>query len=280
MNALRLLTRSSLWAIRPEAVPAAILALFPTPTYTARSTALFPTNECPPLDAPYGLPQGALAELVVEWEAAAAGKPGTIGKGGGAQKIAVVPIEGVLTKDGPAWYGSSYDGITRAIESSAADPDVKHIILAVDSPGGEVTGCPETANAIAEAAKVKPVTAVVNGMAASAAYYLASQARHVVLTPSGEVGSVGVRMMHVDISKALENEGVKVTELSSGKFKTEWSPFHPLTADAIEAEQPRMDAVHSDFINAVSSARGERLGQQMRETRIGEGPACSPAKTH
>jgi ClpP class serine protease len=80
----------------------------------------------------------------------------------------------VLTKDGPAWYGSNYDGIVTAAEKAAGDPDVKRIVLAVDSPGGEVIGCPEAAAALAQIAKTKPVSAVVEGCCASAAYWLTS----------------------------------------------------------------------------------------------------------
>jgi len=236
---LQLLTRSLLWSIREEAVIPAILGLT--------------------------RPSEATAD---RWEAA---KPSTMGMGKTGNKMAVIPVEGVLTKDGPAWYGSNYDSISKALEMSAADSDVKHIVMSVDSPGGEVTGLPETAQLVAEVAKSKPVTAMVHGMSASAAYWLTSQARDVVLTPSGEVGSIGVRMMHMDVSKMLDNAGVKVTELYSGDHKTEWSPYKPLSQDAIDAEMPRLQSAHQQFISAVSGARGERLGQQMRESRIGEG---------
>lgn len=248
MNPLQLLTRSSLWCIRPEAIPAAIMAL--------TGSAWMPNQPAP-----------ATASMqALGWEAA---KPSFQGKG--PNKIAVIPIQGVLTKDGPAWYGSNYDTISKALEDATANPDVKHIVLSVDSPGGEVTGLPETGALVREAAKAKPVTAMVEGMSASAAYWLTSQARDVVLTPSGEVGSIGVRMMHVDVSKMLDDQGIKVTELYSGNFKTEWSPYKPLSQEAIDAETPRLQAMHRDFINAVSDTRGQRLAQQMRESRIGEG---------
>jgi signal peptide peptidase SppA len=183
----------------------------------------------------------------------------------------VIPVQGVLTKDGPAWLGSNYDAITDAAHKAAADPSVKHIVLHVDSPGGEAIGLPETAAALASVAKVKPVTAMVHGMAASAAYWLVSQANNIHLTPSGEVGSVGVRMMHVDISKAMTDAGLNVTEMSGGAFKTEWSPFHPVTDEAKADMQAKLDAVHKDFLDAVSIGRGARASRKMRETRFGEG---------
>lgn len=235
---LDLLSRVPLWAIRPEAMASALMSLRTDVKLSAS-----------------GL-----------WEAA---KPTIQGKAG--NKIAVIPVQGVLTKDGPGWYGSNYDTIGQAVESAALNPEVKHIVLSVDSPGGEVTGLPETAALVAQAAKIKPVTAVVDGMSASAAYWLTSQANNAVLTPSGEVGSIGVRMMHMDVSKMLDDWGIKVTELYSGDFKTEWSPYKPLSEEAVANMTPRLQSTHQDFINAVQAGRGERLSQDIREQRIGEG---------
>ena len=177
----------------------------------------------------------------------------------------------MLTKDGPSWYGSNYDAITSAAEQAGADSSVKRVVLAVDSPGGEVIGLPETAAVLAQLAKEKPVSAIVEGHAASAAYWLTSQARDITLTPSGEVGSVGVRMMHIDQSKMLADMGVKVTELQAGEYKTEWSPFKPLTEEAQADMQGRLNATHKNFLNAISAGRGGRVSLKMRAARYGEG---------
>ena len=233
---LTLITRSPFWAILPDKLAPIVAAIVK------------------------GHP------LASDWQAS---KPSTQWKG--PNKIAVIPVQGVLSKDGPSWLGSNYDGITEAAEKAGADPAVKRVVLAVDSPGGEVTGLPETAAVLAQVAKVKPVSAIVEGMAASAAYWLASQASDITITPSGEVGSVGVRMMHVDISKMLEDAGYKVTELYSGNFKTEWSPFKPLSEDAMGDMQKRLESVHNNFINDVASGRGGRVSTEMRGNRMGEG---------
>ena len=230
---VQILSRSRLWAIQADAVVQAVLL------------------------ATHG---------ATGWEAS---KPSLKGRPG--NKTAHIPIEGVLSKDGPAWYGSNYNTISNALEQATADPDVKHIVLSVDSPGGEVVGLPETAALIAQAAQAKPVTAVVEGMSASAAYYLASQARDVISTPSGQIGSVGVRMMHADMSKMLDNAGVKITELFSGDFKTEWSPYTPLSDAAKEDMQPRLAAMHQQFIDAVSAGRGTRASADIQTARYGEG---------
>jgi signal peptide peptidase SppA len=198
------------------------------------------------------------------------------------RRIAVIPVHGVLTKDGPSYYGSNYDTITSALERAAADPAVDRIVLSVDSPGGQVTGLPETAAVVAQVAKVKPVSALVEGTSASAAYWLTSQANDITLTPSGEVGSVGVRMMHVDCSAMLEKAGYKVTELYSGDFKTEWSPFKPVSDEAAADMQSKLEATHKDFIGAVSAGRGNRASASIRKSRFGEGRMFSAdaAKAH
>lgn len=204
--------------------------------------------------------------LKASWCAA---KPST--QGTGKNKLAVIPIQGVLTKDGPDYIGTTYGSIADAAERAADDPAVKRIVLAVDSPGGEVIGLPETAAVIARVARAKPVSAIVDGMAASAAYWLTSQATDITMSPSAEVGSVGVRMMHMDISKNLEDAGIKVTELHSGKFKTEWSAFQPPTDAAREDMQARLTTLHNDFIKDVSAGRGYRARAATRASRFGEG---------
>lgn len=212
-------------------------------------------------------PSALAAILSLEAKPFQAAKPSTMGRG--ANKVAVVPIQGVLASG--SQYGTSYEAIQNAVEAAANDPAVKHIVLSVDSPGGNVTGLPETAATIAAAARIKPVTAMVEGMAASAAYWLASQASKVVITPSGEVGSVGVRMMHVDVTKAMDEAGYKVTEMHAGDFKTEWSPFSPLSDGAKAAMQTRLDASHQDFLAAVKTGRGSRATQDITDKRFGEG---------
>jgi signal peptide peptidase SppA len=196
-------------------------------------------------------------------------KPTTLGKTFN-NKVAVIPVQGILTKD-CAWCGTTYPSIADAAEDAATDPNVKSVVLAVDSPGGEVIGLPETARVIRDLAQVKPLHAIVEGTSASAAYWLTAQASDITVAPSGEVGSVGVRMMHSDISKMLEDAGIKITELQAGRYKTEWSSFAPLTEDAKEDMQQRLDAVHADFLSAVGRGRGVRARAGIRAARFGEG---------
>jgi signal peptide peptidase SppA len=192
------------------------------------------------------------------------------------KRLMVIPIEGVLTNDDP-WYGTTYTQIQSALARAAEDPSIEGVILHVDSPGGETTGLQETAAAIANLSKVKPVRAMVTGMAASAAYWLVSQATDITLTPSGEVGSVGVRATHVDISEALDSMGVNVTEMHAGKYKTEFSPFAPLSEESKAYMQGLLDNTHQKFQDAIASGRGARVSKEMTASKYGDARLVSAA---
>lgn len=170
---------------------------------------------------------------------------------------AVIPVLGALDNEG--YWGTSYVDIQNALAQATADPNVARIVLLIDSPGGEVEGIYETAEAI-RAARVggKKIDAVVTGTAASAAYWLASQADAIYLTPSGHVGSVGVISMHADITKLLDRMGVKITTFAAGKYKAEFSPFTSLTDEAKAHAQEVADGIYKDFLQAVTTGRGAR----------------------
>jgi capsid assembly protease len=169
-----------------------------------------------------------------------------------------VGIFGVLGQGD--WYAdTNYAGIRANVKRALADPSVKTVDLIIDSPGGSVIGLPETAACIAAANKVKPVRCFVPGIAASAAYWLASQASTITLTPSGEVGSVGVLDLHTDITGALEKSGVKITAISAAPHKVERAPFTPLTDGAKAHMQGAVNEWYSDFLSTVRRGRGARV---------------------
>ncbi len=177
-----------------------------------------------------------------------------------AQTLAAgrVGIFGVLGSND--WFtDTDYAAIRAGVKRALADPSVKSIDLIVDSPGGSVLQLPETADAIHAANRIKPVRAIVTGIAASAAYWLASQASTITLTPSGEVGSVGVLDIHADISKALENAGVKLTAVTAGEHKAERAPFMPLGDGAKAHMQTEVNRWYADFLSAIRRGRGARV---------------------
>jgi len=135
------------------------------------------------------------------------------------------------------------------------DPDIGAVILDVDSPGGMVSGVEELSKRIYEARGKKPIVAVANHLMASAAYWIGTAADEIVVTPSGEVGSVGVFAVHEDISGALEQDGIKISIISEGKYKTEGNPYQALTEEARTAIQVRVSEAYDAFIKAVARNR-------------------------
>jgi signal peptide peptidase SppA len=184
---------------------------------------------------------------------------------------AVVPVTGTITPRASVFSewsgGSSADRIGRAMDAAVADTRVDGIVLDVDSPGGSAFGLPDAAAKIAAANKQKPVTAVVNHMAASAAYWLASQAGTIAAAPGSWLGCIGCIMAHVDETKLEEMAGVRTTLISSTQspFKTESYPQVPLSAEARADLQRQTDKVAQEFIDAVAKGRGIRSATVERD---------------
>lgn len=184
-----------------------------------------------------------------------------------AGAVAVLPLHGVisprarLVEDVSTDPGTSVDSFQRQFRGALADPEVKAIILDVNSPGGNVYGVPEMSAEIFAARGDKPIIAHVDAMAASAAYWLASAADEVVVTPSGEVGSIGVYTLHEDISRHLEGLGVTESFISAGKYKVEGNPFEPLSEEARAAMQADVDAYYAMFVDSVAQQRGVKSAE-------------------
>ncbi len=185
--------------------------------------------------------------------------------GGGG--IAVLPLYGVVTQrgnmvDDVSGPGSvSTQSFAVALQDALNDDTVGSILIDIDSPGGSVYGVSELADQIYQARGKKPIVAIANSLAASAAYWIGSAASELYVTPGGEVGSIGVYAAHQDISQALEAEGINVQLISAGKFKTEGSPYGPLSDEARAAIQQSVDGYYGMFTKAVSRGRGVSVAQ-------------------
>ncbi|TIN82639.1 S49 family peptidase [Mesorhizobium sp.] len=188
---------------------------------------------------------------------AAAGAAAAPATTNGAGKIAVIGAYGPLTPRG-SWYGTSLSGFASQVRRAANDGDVAAIVLDIDSPGGTVSGTMEAANEVKAATGQKRVVAVANTLAASAAYWLGSQASEFVMAPSADVGSIGAMIMHQDVSGWLEQMGIKLTMIRSEQspLKNEAHPFAPLSEDASGYLQARANEAGADFIKAVAAGRG------------------------
>lgn len=188
--------------------------------------------------------------------------------------VAVIPVWGVLAPKMDLMTeisgGMSYSGLQKALHAAIADPEVKAIVLDIDSPGGAVPGAQELGDEIrALRGGEKPIIAQVNHLAASAAYWLASQTDEIVVSPSGRAGSIGVYTVHDDVSAALEKEGVKRTYISAGEHKVEGNEAEPLAGDALAFIQDRVSRSYDRFVAAVASGRNTTVANV--EKTFGQG---------
>jgi len=150
--------------------------------------------------------------------------------------------------------GTSVERLRKGFRSAIANPDIGSVILDIDSPGGATGGTEELAAEIREARAVKPIVAVVDSLAASAAFWLASGANEIVASPSSHVGSVGVLAVHTDSTAKKEADGVKTSIISAGKFKAELDG--ELTSDAEAHMQSLVDDRFEAFVSDLAAGRG------------------------
>lgn len=188
--------------------------------------------------------------------------------------VAVVPVIGTVLQRGGVDMAAcvefrSTTAVAEEIAAAAAEPKVDAVVVEFDSPGGEVFGVPEAWAAIRESAKTKPIIAAVNSVAASAAYWLATACTEIWVTPSGQVGSIGVYCLHVDISKALEDLGEKWTFVYAGDYKVEGNPAEPLGDEALAALQADVDRYYEMFEKNTSQGRG--VTPKYAHTNFGKG---------
>ncbi|WP_313603960.1 S49 family peptidase [Comamonas jiangduensis] len=161
-----------------------------------------------------------------------------------------------------------YNDLAADVEDALGKSDVHAIALVMDSPGGEVAGAFELAERIYAARGRKPIVAVADGMAASAAYLAASAADEVVLSNTSYVGSIGVVMRHVDFSRALANDGITVSHIFAGEHKIDGNPYQPLPDAVRAALQADIEGLYQMFVQAVAKHRG-MSEQAVRDTRAG-----------
>lgn len=234
------------WAIMPEAMPKMVQAVNRWSVGTK-------------------LDKDTVAEIV-------AGRPKKLEAVDG--NVAVLPLFGVVAQRMNIMQeisegGTSTEVFGAAFDRAMADPSVDAIVMTIDSPGGSVFGVEELADKIYKARGTKKIYAVASSLAASAAYWIGTAADQLYVTPSGQVGSIGVLCMHTDYSKFNEKVGIEPTYVFAGKYKIEGHGEAPLDPEARAAFQASVDSYYDSFTDAVARHRGAK--QRDVKNGYGEG---------
>lgn len=173
--------------------------------------------------------------------------------------VAVIPVRGTLVQRNGLhpWSGmTGLDGVRTKFALAIEDLDVRAIVFDIDSPGGEVAGTFDLADAIFSARGVKPVHAILNEGAYSGAYALASACDRIAVPRTGGAGSIGVIAMLVDLSKALTAAGITVNVIQFGKRKADGNQAVPLSDEARDNFQAQVDEIGELFVTTVARNRG------------------------
>lgn len=173
---------------------------------------------------------------------------------------AIIPVMGVIARRMNLMSrisgGVSTELVQKSVQAALDSPDIKQIVLRIDSPGGAVDGTKELVDFIYSARGRKPIIAVVDGEAASAAYWIASAADEVMAYDTSLVGSIGVVSTHYDYSKQLEREGITKTYIYAGKYKRIANDAEPLSKEGRAYLQDMVDTYYSIFVESVARNRG------------------------
>lgn len=185
---------------------------------------------------------------------------------------AIIPVHGLLLNRFPySWgFATGYNFIRAQVEAAMNDPDVDGIVYDVNTYGGLVTGCQETSDMMfASSARQggKRSLAVVDANCYSAGYYLASAADRITVTPSGGAGSIGVVLMHMDLSKMLDEIGVKVTFIYAGDHKVDGNAYEPLSEEVAADLKAEIDKMYDKFVGTVTRNRTSMSEQAVRDTQ-------------
>jgi protease-4 len=196
----------------------------------------------------------ALQEITVEDGAAGAGK------------IAVIPVQGIIyTDDQTEWGTSMVDDIKNALQTALEDDSVKAVVLAVNSPGGEVTASDIIYHEVLKVQKKKPVVVAMTSLAASGAYYIACAADWIVANETTFTGSIGVIIQSLNYEGLFDKVGLDAVVFKSGKFKDMLSGSRPMTPEEQAYVEGMVMQVYERFLGIVSRAR-DLPADGLRET--------------
>ena len=192
--------------------------------------------------------------------------PTTVGFG---DAVAVIRLDGTITS-GPADYfttqGITPEHVAELLKQAAAAPDVKAVVVRVNSPGGSVVASDEIYRALLEFDK--PVIVWMGEMAASGGYYIACGGDYVFAHPNTLTGSIGVISQFINAEELMDEVGVDVVVITSGPHKDIGSPFREMTEEEQALWGTITDEIYEGFVEIVAQARDIPL-EDVRELADG-----------
>lgn len=186
--------------------------------------------------------------------------------------IMILPVHGTLVRRSsglePLSGMSSYQSIAADLQAAISNPAVSALLLDIDSPGGEAGGVFDLVDQIRALGQVKPIWAVANDSACSAAYAIGSAAKRLYVSRTGCLGSIGVIAMHVDQSLRDAQQGLRFTTVFAGERKNDLNPHEPISDAALVQLKNEVNRLYDLFIETVAVNR-QLSTEAVRQTEAG-----------
>lgn len=175
-----------------------------------------------------------------------------------SERIVAIKLEGVISDTSTSSLfkdGTSSSSVLEQITKAAKDPNVKAILLRINSPGGTVAASQEIYQALINARKKKPIVITMGDIAASGGYYIASAANTIYANPGTLTGSIGVITSYLNFTDLFKKIGVQGVTIKSGHYKDIGSPTRPLTEEEKKILQELLNNSYNQFISDVAKGR-------------------------
>ncbi|VVM06154.1 protease IV [Methylacidimicrobium cyclopophantes] len=172
------------------------------------------------------------------------------------QKIVLVRLQGLIAREEPGQFSESMvEDIELQLRQAREDRKVKAVLLAINSPGGEVDASDVLYHAIERTRRVKPIVVYMESVAASGGYYAAMGASYLLANDLSLTGSIGVVLQTFNVKDLLDKIGVKALTLKSGKLKDLLNPTREMTPEEQAYVQGLINESYDRFVGIVARER-------------------------
>jgi protease-4 len=185
----------------------------------------------------------------------------TVIRSGGADRIAHIDLDGIITASSSRGTSSMVDHFREMVEAAVADTSVKAIVVRINSPGGEVTASDRLHRILQSADQVKPVIAYLDTIAASGGYYAACGTRHIVSHPTTFTGSIGVIIQSIKYKELFDKVGLSMEVYKSGQLKDLLSGTRETSPEEIALVNELIQETYSRFLEIVATSRRKSVAE-------------------